>query len=294
MDGVVRVDDGVVEGSDISIFYDPMIAKLITYGPTREAAIDAQIGALDRFEIDGIGHNVDFLSALMQHPRFREGALTTGFIAEEYPDGFHGAPTDPALIRALAAVAAGMGFTAAAQARTISDQLGDPLTIAPEWTVRLDGRDHQVVLGEDHAMVDGGRVEGTMCWAPGQRLVEALADGRGFAVRVARTRTGWRLTTRGATHEAQVLPPHVAALTRHMIEKVPPDLSRFLLCPMPGLVTAINVAEGDTVEAGQPLAVIEAMKMENILRAEKAGTIKAVLAKAGDSMAVDAVILELA
>ena len=288
----VRVDDGVVEGSDISMFYDPMIAKLVTHAPTREAAIDAQVAALDRFEIEGISHNIDFLSALMQHPRFREGQITTGFIAEEYPDGFHGAPADDTVVRALAAIAAGMSFTLAARALTISGQLGAASPPSPAWTVHIGGIDHAVALGDGHATVDGQRVEGTMDWAPGERLVHASANGVEFAVKVVRTRGGWRLTTRGAAHDVRVHPPHVAALAHHMIEKAPPDLSRFLLCPMPGLLTKLYVGEGDRVEAGQPLAVVEAMKMENILRAEKSATVAKVDAAPGDSLAVDAVILE--
>ena len=290
----VRVDDGVVEGSDISMFYDPMIAKLVTYGPTREAAIDAQIAALDRFEIDGIGHNVDFLSALMQHPRFRDGRITTGFIAEEYPDGFTGAPASPELVRALAAIAAGMSFEQATRAVRITGGLDGPAPVSPEWVVWIGGVEHRVVLGTGHAMVDGERVEGTFDYQTGARLVQVTANELDFAVRVARTRGGWRLTTRGGAHAARVYPPHVAALAHHMIEKTPPDLSRFLLCPMPGLITAIHVVVGDRVEAGQPLAVVEAMKMENILRAEKAGTVRTVEAKPGESLAVDAVILEFA
>ena len=296
---LIRVDDGVVEGSEISIFYDPMIAKLITWAPTREAAIDAQIGALDRFEIEGIGHNVDFLSALMQHPRFREGAITTGFIAEEYPDGFHGAPATAGRLRDLAVVAALVAHASGHQAAAIDGQLGTPMEVAAEQVVRIGGAEHRVrldaVAGETLASVDGGKsIELIGRWSPGGRLFVGRIDDRPIAVRIARDGRSWRLTSGGATHRASVLPAHVAALTRHMIEKVPPDLSRYLLCPMPGLVTAINVAAGDSVEAGQPLAVIEAMKMENILRAEKAGTVKEVRAKPGDSMAVDAVILEMA
>jgi propionyl-CoA carboxylase alpha chain len=282
----------VFEGGEVSMFYDPMIAKLITWAPTREQAIDAQIAALDEFAIEGIGHNVDFLSALMQHPRFREGRLTTGFIAEEYPDGFRGAPADDALLRGLAAVAAGMSFSDAARARLISDQLGDKLPVPCDWTVVIGGRSFTVALAEGHALVDGERVEGTLEWEPGDRRATATANGATFSILVERQGAGWRLTTRGASHRAQVYPAHVAALTRHMIEKVPPDLSRFLIAPMPGLLTALHVGAGDRVEAGQPLAVVEAMKMENILRAQKAGTVSRVAAQPGESLAVDAVILE--
>ena len=288
----VRVDDGVAEGGEVSMFYDPMIAKLITYGATREAAIDRQIEALDAFRIDGIGHNVDFLSALMQHPRFRSGELTTGFIAEEYPEGFEGAPASDELLRGLAAVAAGMSFTEAARARKVSGQLGDPIDVPCEWTVRIDGRDLNVTLGEGHAMVDGHRVEGELRWEPGDALATATAGELTLTIGVTRRRGGWLLVTRGARHEIAVYPAHVAALSRHMIEKVPPDLSKYLICPMPGLLTRLDVSEGDPVEAGQPLAVVEAMKMENILRAEKVGRVKAVKAEPGDSLAVDAVILE--
>jgi len=291
-DVVVRVDDGVVEGSDISIFYDPMIAKLVTHGPDRLAAVDAQVAALDRFELEGIGHNLDFLSALMQHPRFREGRLTTGFIAEEYPDGFGGAPASPDLLRALAAVAAGLGFTEAARAHRISGQLNGPGEVSPEWIVRIAGAERHVLLDHGHALVDGERVEGTFDWRPGDRLTEVSANDLRFAVKVTRRRGGWRLATQGAAHDVRVYPAHVAALAHHMIDKPAPDLSRLLLCPMPGLLTRLDVGAGDAVEPGQPLAVVEAMKMENILRAERAGTVAAVKAQPGESLSVDAVILE--
>ena len=288
----VRVDDGVAEGGEVSIFYDPMIAKLITTGATRDEAIDRQVEALDGFRIEGIGHNVDFLSALMQHPRFRAGELTTGFIAEEYPEGFQGAPAAPELLRGLAAVAAGMSFSEAARARLVSDQLGEPVPVACDWTVRIDGHSFHVTLGEGHAMVDDQRVEGRLEWEPGDRMASATANGDTIVMNVTRRLGGWLLGTRGARHILTVHPAHIAELSRHMLEKVPPDLSRFLICPMPGLLTRLDVGAGDHVEAGQPLAVVEAMKMENILRAEKAGMVKTVNARAGDSLAVDAVILE--
>jgi propionyl-CoA carboxylase alpha chain len=298
-DAYVRVDDGVREGGEVSIFYDPMIAKLITWAPTREEAIDAQVAALDRFEIDGPGHNIDFLSALMQHPRFREGRLTTGFIAEEYPEGFHGAAASDRLVEGLAAVAAMIGLEADARAGDIDGQLNGGPELSPERVVRIDGRQMHVTFdGDEHglsATIDGEgdpiALEGD--WEPGQALFEGELDGEPIAVRIERKGRRWKLTTRGAAHLVDVWPPHIAALTTHMIEKVPPDLSRFLLCPMPGLLVTLNVGQGDKVEAGQPLAVVEAMKMENILRAEKAGVVKRVDAKPGDSLAVDAVILEL-
>jgi propionyl-CoA carboxylase alpha chain len=288
----VRVDDGVYEGSEISMFYDPMIAKLITWGETREAAIDRQVTALDRFEIDGIGHNIDFLSTLMQHPRFRSGEITTGFIAEEFPEGFTGATADEALSLRLAAIAGVLASIDAARAAQIDGRLNGPADPSTSWVVTLDGAERQVEILGDAVTVDGTPIVVDAPYVPGQKLVEALVDGEPLSLRVDRKRTGWRFTARGASHDLRVLTPRVAALSHHMIEKIPPDMSRFLLCPMPGLVTAIHVGEGAKVEAGQPLAVVEAMKMENILRAEKAGTVKTVAAKPGDSLAVDAVILE--
>lgn len=296
-DGRTRIDDGVTEGGEVSMFYDPMIAKLVTWAPTREAAIDRQVDALDSFVIEGIGQNVDFLSALMQHPRFREGALTTGFIAEEYPEGFTGAPADDLLVRDLAVVAALAGAATEMRASTTTGQLGDFVRPPELRVVRIDGREHRIQLepfeGGQLVTVDGdngGELIGR--WEPGQRLFKGRIDGRARTVQIAKRGRRWRLTARGASHLVEVLPAHVAELSRHMIEKVPPDLSKYLLCPMPGLLTALHVAEGDKVEAGQPLAVVEAMKMENILRAEKAGVVAKVDAKPGESLAVDAVILE--
>jgi len=289
----VRVDDGVLEGGEVSMFYDPMIAKLITWAPTREEAIDRQIAAIDEFVIDGPGNNLDFLSALMQHPRFRDGALTTGFIAEEYPDGFTGAPASPDLLKALAAVAAFAATAEADRARRIDGQLGKRLRPPSAWTVRIDGTDHQVDISTDGVVVDGDDLDLALEYTPGDRIVTAELGDEELTVRIARTRTGFRLTTRGASHVARTLPAYVAPYAEHLIEKIPPDLSKFLIAPMPGLLVRLDVKEGDAVQPGQPLAVVEAMKMENILRAEKAATVKSLAAKAGDSLAVDQVILEL-
>jgi len=292
IDGV-RVDAGVEEGGEVSIFYDPMIAKLITWGKTRDEAADLQIAALDRFELEGLGHNIDFVSAIMQHPRFRSGELTTGFIAEEYPEGFHGAPTDAKIARALAAIAGFMASAEADRARRTDGQLGDRLEPPAKWQVSIDGEAHKVKIGEKHIKVDGDKIDIALEYTPGDRLVVAEIDESELAVKVAKTRGGWRMTARGHIHDVRVLPWHVAPLSAHMIEKIPPDLSKFLICPMPGLLVALHVGAGDKVEAGQPLATVEAMKMENILRAEKSGVVKIVNAAQGDSLAVDAVILEM-
>ena len=298
--GSIRVDDGVFEGGEVSIFYDPMIAKLITWAPTRDEAADLQVEALDRFRIKGLGHNVDFLSAIMQHPRFRSGELTTGFIAEEYPEGFEGAPASEEFERRLAAIAAGIEFTSANRARRISGQLdGDDgrsgvMRTTAEWLVKLGDRRFEVVLGDGHAMVDGHRVEGTCDWMPGMTQASATdEDGRTFGLIIEREANHWVITTRGSAHRALVLPLRLATHESLMIEKEPPDLSKMLICPMPGVLVKLHVATGDEVQPGQPLATVEAMKMENILRAEKEGIIANINADEGESLAVDAVILEL-
>jgi propionyl-CoA carboxylase alpha chain len=280
------------------MFYDPMIAKLITWAPTRLEAIDAQVDALDQFVIDGISDNVDFLSALMQHPRFRSGELSTGFIAEEYPEGFEGAPADAQLLADLAVLAGMVSVISEERALEISDQLGQRVYVPCERVVRIDrGPEHRVRIkpykGGTLAVLDGGElVDIVGRWTPGQRLLPVLVDGRKRIVQVKRLGRNWELQTRGASHRVQVLPPHVADLSHYMIEKEPPDLSRLLLAPMPGLLTRLDVAVGDKVEPGQPVAVMEAMKMENILRAPKAATVKATPARAGDSLAVDQIIVE--
>ena len=289
----VRVDDGVYDGGEVSMFYDPMIAKLITWGKTRDEAADLQIAALDRFEIEGLGHNIDFVSAIMQHPRFRSGELTTGFIAEEYPDGFHGAASTPELVKSLAAIAGFVATAEADRARHVDGQLGDTLEPPARWQVKIGDAVHDIEMVDGDMHVDGEHFDLSMEYDPGDRLIEAEVGEEELAVKISKMRTGFKLTTRGATHVARVLPGHIAHLADHMIEKIAPDLSRFLICPMPGLLTTLHVNAGDSVEAGQPLAVVEAMKMENILRAEKSGTVKIVNAKAGDSLAVDAVILEM-
>ena len=294
---VVRVDDGVVDGGEVSMFYDPMIAKLVTWAPTREKAIDAQVDALDQFVIDGISDNVDFLSALMQHPRFRGGNFTTNFIAEEYPKGFEGAPANDQLIADLAVVAGMVAVITDERAVEISDQLGASPHIPCERLVKIAGNERMVRIkpytGGTLAVLDGGElIDIVGRWTPGQRLLKVLVDGRERIVQVRRLGRDWELETRGAKYKVQVLSPHVADLSKFMIEKPAPDLSRLLLAPMPGLLTKLDVSVGDKVEPGQPIAVMEAMKMENILRAPKAATVKATPAKAGDSLAVDQVIVE--
>ena len=219
--------------------------------------------------------------------------MTTGFIAEEYPDGFHGAATSDELKQTLAALAGFLATARADRARRVDQQLGDELDPPYEWAVKIGDSTFAVTLDEDEVTVDGKAIDLALEYTPGDRIVHCEIDDQPLSVKVEPTRAGFKLTTRGSIHKVQVLPAHVAPYTQHMIEKIPPDLSKFLICPMPGLLVTLNVGVGDAVEAGQPLAVVEAMKMENILRAEKSGKVKAVNAKAGDSLAVDAIILEM-
>jgi len=293
----VRIDTGVVEGAEISIHYDPLIAKLITHGPTREAAIDQQIAAIDRYVIRGLGHNLDFLSAIYQHPRFRAGELTTGFIAEEYPDGFHGAPMVGDTQAHLIAAAATVHARLAARAATLTGQLnGHGPEWGDTWSVMLDGARHDVRVldaGESTSVEWEGRALNLESgWQPGDPLFEASIAGAAVAVAVERGGVAYRLTARGGKHLARVLTPLAADLARHMIDRPPPDTSRLLMSPMPGLLTGLRVAVGDKVEAGQPVAVVEAMKMENILRAPHAATVSAIKVQPGASVAADEVILE--
>ncbi|MXO68151.1 ATP-grasp domain-containing protein [Altererythrobacter marinus] len=303
VDGV-RVDDGVFEGGEVSMFYDPMIAKLVTWGATRDEAADLQVAALDAFRIEGLGHNVDFLNAIMQHPRFRSGELTTGFIAEEYPEGFAGAPASDELKRVLAAVGGVIATADADRARRIDQQLDSAFYAPGDWTVRIGEREegsstYEVRLGEDAITVDGEPVMLEMEYTPGDATVSVEyggseeGDGEWLTLQLRPTRTGYAVTTRGATHHLRILQSRIAHLAGHMIEKEPPDLSKMLICPMPGLLVKLHVAEGDEVQPGQPLATVEAMKMENILRAEKQAIVGRINAGEGDSLAVDEVILEL-
>jgi propionyl-CoA carboxylase alpha chain len=208
----VRVDDGVYEGGEVSMFYDPMIAKLVTWGATRDEAADRQIAALDAFEIEGLGHNIDFVNAIMQHPRFRSGELTTGFIAEEYPEGFHGAAVSDDLLRQLAAIAAFVATARADRALEISGQLDGRLTPDLDWHVKLGGRSFAVAVDADEITVDGEVVDLAMEYTPGDRLIHAEIDDEPLTVKIEPTRSGLVITTRGAIHKAQILPARLAPL----------------------------------------------------------------------------------
>jgi propionyl-CoA carboxylase alpha chain len=284
----VRVDTGVYEGGEISMFYDPMIAKLCSYGKTRIDAIERMRRALDEFYVRGVSHNVPFLAALMAHPRFREGRLTTNFIAEEFKGGFtaaHLPPRDPAMLAGIAAVA---DRIKAARLGTLQDNRvvmlnRDPVALA----VTGGGSDFEVEVGGRQLAIETD-------WSPGEPLMHAKVDGQAVVVQIDAVGSGWRLIHEGGQAEALVLTPRQAELYALMPVKAAPDTSKFLLSPMPGLLASIAVSEGQEVKTGEVLAVVEAMKMENVLRATRDGTVKTLHAKAGDSLRVDQKIIEFA
>ncbi|MCL2429342.1 MAG: acetyl/propionyl/methylcrotonyl-CoA carboxylase subunit alpha [Alphaproteobacteria bacterium] len=300
----VRVDTGVCEGGEISIYYDPMIAKLITHAPTREAAIFAQARALDAFYIDGIRHNIPFLAALMQHPRWQAGELSTGFIAEEFPDGFSSAAPAGATAQAIAAVAAALDHVLGERRRQISGQMAGRRVVREQRrSVWLDRAEVRLEVARERGGI-GVRLVGetdrgpgpavllSSDWKPGDPVWQGTIDGAPVAVQVRTILNGFRLFHRGLEARAFVYTQNESAAARLMPAKVAADTGKKLVCPMPGLVVLIAVTAGQEVKAGETLAIVEAMKMENVLRAERDGVVKAIFAKKGDSLAVDAVILE--
>ncbi len=297
----IRVDSGVREGDEISMFYDPMIAKLVTWGTDREEAAERMLHALDAFYIRGIRHNIPFLSAVVEHPRFREGRLSTNFIAEEYPEGFHGAPLTEEKLETLVVTAAYVEAVERSRASSLPGKVLEPPAVAGRPLTVLVGpgeAEARVVLVPTDkgatVTVDDRRHAVETGWTPGHPVFEATIDGRPVTVEVDRTVMGWRLSTRGASREVLVLDPHVAALMRHMPEKRESESAKELRCPMPGVVVSVAVTEGEEVKAGEPLVTVEAMKMENVLRAERDAVVKTIHVKPGDSLAVDQVILEFA
>ncbi|MFD1197047.1 acetyl-CoA carboxylase biotin carboxylase subunit [Brucella gallinifaecis] len=295
---IIRNDTGVFEGGEISMYYDPMIAKLCTWGPDRTSAINAMGNALDAFEVEGIGHNLPFLSAVMEHPRFRAGALTTAFIAEEYPDGFAGVAISDEDANILAAVAAQINMVVEQRNAQISGRLSSQdQSVATDWVITLGNHyiPIRIVEGEGGTVINftnGLSLPVASDWHPGNQLGSFTVDGKSIAVKILRSRTGWRLRWRGIDTIAHIRKPHVAELAKLMPVKLPPDTSKMLLCPMPGVITSVLVKDGETVEAGQPLATVEAMKMENLLRSERRTTVKRIATQEGASLAVDELIME--
>ncbi|WP_170331672.1 acetyl-CoA carboxylase biotin carboxylase subunit [Ruegeria arenilitoris] len=297
-DAAVRNDTGVYEGGEISMYYDPMIAKLCTWAPTREQAIEAMRVALDSFEVEGIGHNLPFLSAVMDHPKFVSGDMTTAFIAEEYPDGFEGVELSAVDLRRIAASCAAMYRVAEIRRTRVSGRMDNhERKVGKRWNVALQGQEFDVKVKADKEgatvkFADGETLRVASDWTPGDQLAVVDVDGSPLVMKVDKISGGFRIRNRGADLKVHVRRPHQAALAKLMPEKLPPDTSKMLLCPMPGLIVKIDVEVGQEVQEGQALCTVEAMKMENILRAEKKGTVAKINAGPGDSLAVDDVIIE--
>jgi propionyl-CoA carboxylase alpha chain len=294
----VRNDTGVYEGGEISMYYDPMIAKLCTWAPTRDQAIEAMRNALDGFEVEGIGHNLPFLSAVMDHPIFMDGTMTTAFIEEQYPEGFVGVDLPEAALRRIAASAAAMNWVGEIRRTRVSGRMDNhERRVGTDWVIALQGQSFAVSIEADHdgstvRFADGSQMRVASNWTPGDQLATLDVDGTPLVLKVGKISGGFRIRSRGADLKVHVRTPRQAELAELMPEKVAPDTSKLLLCPMPGLIVKVDVEVGEEVHEGQALCTIEAMKMENILRAERKGVVAKINASAGDSLAVDEVIME--
>ena len=294
---VVRNDTGVFEGGEISMFYDPMIAKLCTWAPDRASAIDKMRNALDAFEVEGIAHNIPFLSAVMDHPKFCAGTITTAFIEEEYPDGFEGVALPTVTLKIVAACAAAMYRLGEIRRTRVSGRIDNhERRVRDDWVVSVQGHDFTVDIAADpngstvHFETGSHRIASD--WTPGKSLALMNVDGTDIALKVEKCTSGFRIRFRGADMKVTVRSPRQAELAKLMIEKTPPDTSKLLLCPMPGLIVKVEVAIGDEVQEGQSLCTVEAMKMENILRAERKSVVSKIHVAPGDSLAVDTIIME--
>ena len=294
---IVRNDTGVFEGGEISMYYDPMIAKLCTWAPSRNLAIEQMSKALDRFEVEGIGHNLPFLSAVMNHEKFISGDTTTAFIEENYPDGFEGVTLGEGELRRIAASCAAMNRVAEIRRTKISGRLDNhERKIGNDWVVNLQGQSFKVIItadpgGSDVLFEDDETLRVAGRWVPGQSLAEMRVGGTNLVMKVKKISGGFRIRSGGADLKVHVRTPMQSKLAKLMLEKLAPDTSRLLLCPMPGLVVKVHVFEGEEVQEGQALCTIEAMKMENILRAERKGVVETLQASEGSSLAVDDVIM---
>ena len=295
---IVRNDTGVYEGGEISMYYDPMIAKLCTWAPNRAEAIEQMRIALDRFELEGIGHNLPFLSAVMDHKKFVSGNITTAFIAEEFSEGFTGVDLNNDKIKQLAACAAAMNRVAEIRRTKVSGRMDNhERRVGDDWVVQIDGKVFPVFVSADTAganvmFEDGTSIRVSGDWQPGKKLANMSANDDKLVIKIGKLTGGFRMRTRGADLRVLVRTPRQAELSKYMREKVPPDTSKLLLCPMPGLIVKVDVEVGQEVQEGQPLCTVEAMKMENILRAERKGIVAKINSHVGDSLAVDDVILE--
>ncbi|HEX8568907.1 MAG TPA: acetyl/propionyl/methylcrotonyl-CoA carboxylase subunit alpha [Caulobacteraceae bacterium] len=296
---VIRNDSGVREGDEISMFYDPMIAKLCTWGATRDAAVDGQARALEDFHVEGVGQNIPFLSAVMDQARFREGRLSTAYIPDEFPEGFKGLEPTGEQFDLMTAAAGYMHRVLAA--RALRNGAGGRRASREDWLVQIGRAARAVRLSENGGVLrvelpDEGRTL-TLApgdWKPGDSLFRGSLDGRPFTVTVRRTADGFEVRHRAAKARVRVLTPNAAELYARLPERAPADTSRLVMSPMPGLVVSVDVVAGQEVKEGETVAVIEAMKMQNIIKAERDGVVKAVGPKAGDSVAADDVLVEFA
>ena len=298
-DWITRVDSGVVEGGEISIHYDPMIAKLVTHAPTRIGAIDAHAEALDRFVLEGIRHNVPFLASIMSKPRWREGALSTRFIKEEYPDGFSPPPPEGAMAQRFVAVALAIDRALDERRGAIAGAIRPHRPYGGERAVLLGKERHdvEVAVADDLSVrfeAGGEPLRVASRWRPGERVWTGTVDGALIAVTARAILNGWALSHGGFFADVRVFTRRQAELVALMLEREDADDQKTLLCPMPGLVKKIHVKEGQAVKAGEPLCLVEAMKMENVLRAERDVTVKSIEAAEGASLAVDAPIMTFA
>ena len=297
-EGTVRNDTGVFEGGEISMYYDPMIAKLCTWGPDRATAIETMRTALDSFEVEGIGHNLPFVAAVMDHDIFIKGDMTTAFIEEQYPEGFEGVTLDDGALSRVAAACAAMHRVAEIRRTRVSGRMDNhERKVGDDWVVTAQGVRMDVTVAADKSgatvsLKDGASLRVESDWTPGDSLARVMIDGKPMVLKVDKMVGGFRIRFRGADIKVYVRTPRQAELAELMPEKLPPDTSKLLLCPMPGLIVKIDVAEGEEVQEGQALCTVEAMKMENILRAEKKGIVTKINAGPGDSLAVDEVIME--
>lgn len=294
----IRNDTGVDEGGEISIHYDPMIAKLCSWASSRNEAIKLMEKSLNEFELEGIGHNIPFLSAVMQHSRFLEGDITTAFIEEEFPDGFRGSQLKNDKLQMIAAASSAMHRLAEIRRTRISGRMDNHTRrVESDWVVVLAGLDFEINLigdktGSNATFSDGTTLRVESDWTPGDTIAEFKINEELLSFKVDKIPSGFRFRCFGADLNVLVRNKRQYELSRYMKEKIAPDMSKFLLCPMPGMLVSMNVTVGDDVEQGQSLCVVEAMKMENVLRAEKKGKIKKINAKQGNSLSVDEVIVE--
>ena len=293
---VIRNDTGVFEGGEISMFYDPMIAKLCTWSTNRKKAISAMENALDRFEIEGIGHNLPFLSAVMSHTRFKSGNITTAFIDEEYPDGFEGVNPSDDILDVLSVTALIITRMKMQRISARDSTFDNPVPKEDNLVTRIARKNTNVTISD---VKDGYKIsfekksfEASIKYELGGTLAELSINGNQHAVKVTPVIGGYLLRLRGVEQVVKVMNSRIAELSDLMPDKLPADTSKFLLCPMPGLIVSIMVSEGDIIEEGQSLAMVEAMKMENVLRAEKPGKVSKISVAEGDSLAVDEIIME--